>query len=68
MRCVSMQCLECQFTHIPKNGIRRGKKITSALIALANSFSNGLQWRLQYSRIISLAGTGTTTGVENLLL
>lgn len=32
------------------------------------TISNALQWRLQYTRIISLAGTSTTNGVENLLL
>lgn len=31
------------------------------------TISNALQWRLQYRRIIELAGTGTTQGVENLL-
>ena len=32
------------------------------------TISNALQWRLQYSRIISMAITATTSGVENLLL
>lgn len=32
------------------------------------TISNALQWRLQYSRIITMAGIGTTSGVENLLL
>lgn len=32
------------------------------------TISNALQWRLQYSRIISLAETAKTSGVENLLL
>ena len=32
------------------------------------TISNALQWRLQYSRIIAIAETGTTTGVENLLV
>lgn len=32
------------------------------------TISNALQWRLQYSRIINMAGIATTIGVENLLL
>lgn len=32
------------------------------------TISNALQWRLQYSRIIQVATTTTTVGVENLLL
>ncbi|MEH2401759.1 MAG: hypothetical protein V7K19_00570 [Nostoc sp.] len=32
------------------------------------TISNALQWRLQYSRIIQVATTMTTVGVENLLL
>ncbi|BAY20343.1 putative Type II restriction enzyme NspV [Calothrix sp. NIES-2100] len=32
------------------------------------TISNALQWRLQYSRIIQVATTTTTIGVENLLL
>lgn len=32
------------------------------------TISNALQWRLQYSRIISMAITATTIGIENLLL
>lgn len=31
------------------------------------TISNALQWRLQYSRAIELAGTGQITGLENLL-
>lgn len=31
------------------------------------TISNALQWRLQYSRVISLATEGTTEGVESLL-
>lgn len=32
------------------------------------TISNALQWRLQYSRIIQVATTGLTVGVENLLI
>ncbi|MHC5715998.1 MAG: hypothetical protein ACYTX0_28730 [Nostoc sp.] len=32
------------------------------------TISNALQWRLQYSRIIQVATTTTTVGIENLLL
>ncbi|BAZ29745.1 putative Type II restriction enzyme NspV [Cylindrospermum sp. NIES-4074] len=32
------------------------------------TISNALQWRLQYSRIIQVATTATTVGVENLLV
>jgi len=32
------------------------------------TISNALQWRLQYSRIITLAVTGITEGVENILV
>ncbi|MDZ4784904.1 MAG: restriction endonuclease [bacterium] len=32
------------------------------------TISNALQWRLQYSRIITLATTGTTEGLENILV
>ena len=32
------------------------------------TISNALQWRLQYSRIISLATTGTTEGLENIIV
>lgn len=32
------------------------------------TISNALQWRLQYSRIINMAGIAITSGVENLLL
>ncbi len=32
------------------------------------TISNALQWRLQYSRVIQVATTGTTDGVENLLV
>lgn len=32
------------------------------------TISNALQWRLQYSRIIQVATTTTTVGVENLML
>ncbi len=31
------------------------------------TISNALQWRLQYTRVISLAQTGTISGLENLL-
>jgi len=31
------------------------------------TISNALQWRLQYTRVIELAGTGGTNGVENIL-
>jgi hypothetical protein len=30
------------------------------------TISNALQWRLQYSRVINVAGQGTVEGVENL--
>ncbi|WP_232731782.1 hypothetical protein [Kamptonema formosum] len=32
------------------------------------TISNALQWRLQYSRIITLGTLGTTEGLENLLV
>lgn len=32
------------------------------------TISNALQWRLQYSRVIQVATTATTAGVENLLV
>ncbi|QYX32691.1 restriction endonuclease [Sphaerospermopsis torques-reginae] len=31
------------------------------------TISNALQWRLQYSRVIQVSTTRTTTGIENLL-
>jgi len=31
------------------------------------TISNGLQWRLQYGRVIKLASAGNTEGVENIL-